>query len=344
MTRQNLLTSIGSCLLAIALLVALLLRVNLDFAALGRLFAAVRAEYFAVIVFLVAASVFLASEKWRLVDVHLAQSSLPRSRAFYVTLTGLGQACGQVLPTQLALVLSRSVGTWMTQGGGSRRSVVGTVLEQAFDLLAVLIFIVPSVVALVLGGFWSWVAVIGAAGVLAFVGVAPVMRGFGRLAGRLRPLSAAGPLSSRGRLRHACLGIVTTLNAGDIALARRLLAISFVRFFVLCLMASATSRAGGFDVPDWHLAVALPVVVLATAFPLTPGGIGVNEWTFVTALVALGAPTETAVQWAVLNRVLVCAASLIVGAMSGAVALFFVVARGAGGNLAPDSRVFGDAN
>jgi hypothetical protein len=154
MTRQNLLTSIGSCLLAIALLVALLLRVNLDFAALGRLFAAVRAECFAVIVVLVAASVFLASEKWRLVDVHLAQSSLPRSRAFYVTLTGLGQACGQVLPTQLALVLSRSVGTWMTQGGGSRRSVVGTVLEQAFDLLAVLIFIVPSVVALVLGGFW----------------------------------------------------------------------------------------------------------------------------------------------------------------------------------------------
>ena len=69
-----------------------------------------------------------------------------------------------------------------------------------------------------------------------------------------------------------------------------------------------------------QIAAALPFVVFAMALAVTPGGVGVNEWAFVAALVAFGVDFETATQCALVNRVLVGVAVLMVGALGAILA------------------------
>jgi uncharacterized membrane protein YbhN (UPF0104 family) len=89
--------------------------------------------------------------------------------------------------------------------------------------------------------------------------------------------------------------------------------ISVLRFAVTAAMAGVTSWASGLPIGLPSLTIALPLVVLATAIPLTPAGLGVNEWTFVGVLSLLGAAAAVATQWALVNRILVFAVSVAIG-------------------------------
>ena len=96
-------------------------------------------------------------------------------------------------------------------------------------------------------------------------------------------------------------------------LVRQLFALSLLRFLILSLMAGATTAAFGLNVPLWQVSAALPLAMLAAALPATPGGLGVIEWTFASALVAFGTRFDVAAQWAVLNRLGVTIAAIIIG-------------------------------
>ncbi len=50
------------------------------------------------------------------------------------------------------------------------------------------------------------------------------------------------------------------------------------------------SRVMGFSIPFWHLVLASSVAQIASAVPLTPGGIGVGEAAFAATLALLGYP------------------------------------------------------
>ena len=320
MTRRSFLASMASVLLAAALIAALAGASTIDPSALAHTLIAVRADAFAVLVLLIVINVALAARKWRLVDLHLGGA--PRPEWFYLAFTGVGQAAGQMLPVQIALVLSRTLGSWLTGRPDAVRGAKATLIEQAFDFVAVALLAAASAGAIATGNPWLWAAMIAVTVPLALWIVAPALRAVVALARRLQ---------QRPRTRlPAWIAPIAGWSGRDIQLARRLLALSLVRFTALCLMAAATTWAVGLDVPAWHLAVALPVVVLATAVPITPGGIGVNEWTFTAVLVTLGTPAGTAIQWALLNRLLVCAGSLLIGA---AAALLAVTSGGAFGRV-----------
>jgi uncharacterized membrane protein YbhN (UPF0104 family) len=106
-------------------------------------------------------------------------------------------------------------------------------------------------------------------------------------------------------------------------LARKLVALSTLRFVVLVLMAGETTEAIGANVPLWHLAAAMPFVVFSNAIAITPGGLGVNEITCATALSFFGTALPAGAQWALANRVLMAVASFAV-AISGAAMLILV--------------------
>ena len=74
---------------------------------------------------------------------------------------------------------------------------------------------------------------------------------------------------------------------------------------------------------------AFVATLLATALAVTPGGLGVNEWTFAAALTGFGVDLETATQCALVNRVLVMAAALLLGA--GGFVLASFAPKNAGG-------------
>ena len=79
-------------------------------------------------------------------------------------------------------------------------------------------------------------------------------------------------------------------------------------------MSVQTAEAIGEHIPIWHMAAAIPFVVVASVIALTPGGLGVNELTSAAALKAFGTPLAIGAQWALGNRVLISVSYSLVAA------------------------------
>ena len=79
-------------------------------------------------------------------------------------------------------------------------------------------------------------------------------------------------------------------------------------------MAGEAAQAIGVDIPLWHLAAAMPFVIIACVIVVTPGGLGVNELSYATMLHLFGTPLHVGAQWALANRVLVASSCFVVAA------------------------------
>jgi len=104
-------------------------------------------------------------------------------------------------------------------------------------------------------------------------------------------------------------------------LARRLILLSALRFGVVVLMAGQTAAAVSAQIPLWKLAAAMPLVVLATALAITPGGIGVTELTYTGALKLFGTSTSIAASWSIANRILCMSTGFTVAIIASVVFL-----------------------
>jgi uncharacterized membrane protein YbhN (UPF0104 family) len=98
------------------------------------------------------------------------------------------------------------------------------------------------------------------------------------------------------------------------SLARQLMSLSAARFAIQVLMAGETAQAIGVHIPLWHLAAAMPFVIIACVIVVTPGGLGVNELSYATTLHLFGTPLNAGAQWALANRVLVASSCFVVAA------------------------------
>jgi hypothetical protein len=296
----------ASAILGVLLLALLFVSTDLDLAALGRLLLRVRLHQLAEIVLLLGLNNALAGEKWRLIAMRLgAGDAAAMPRPLYFAFTSVGVALGQIVPAQLSLLLSRSIGAHLHGGSALSRGVTATLFDYFFDVVVAAFFAAASILVLLVGGGeWLWglsaLAICLAGFSLYGVGarliavLARVASGFGS---RIEAVSGALAL--------------TSLLTPDIG--RRLLAISLLRYAVLVAMGAVSAAAVDLDLPFWHIAAALPFAVVANALALTPGSLGVNEWTVSSALFALGTPLSVSAAWALVNRVLVAVAAVFWG-------------------------------
>jgi len=307
MRRRSLVTTAASGMLALVLLIALVKVAQVDMGQLIGLIAAARPLPVAALVLLTGVLVLLAAEKWRRVEQRVAPGA-EHSLGLCFSFTAIGTAAGQVLPMQLATTLARSFGSQVVRGSGGVRGALATFFEQLFDVAVIALCALVSAYCVWVHDLAWWPA--GAVTVIAlgFVAIGPFVTGATATVVRLSTARVA-----LGR-RTARVGRALA-NSGlfDARLARRLFALSLLRFVVLWLIAIATTQSVGLNITSLQLAGALPLVALATAVAVTPGGIGVNEWTFAAALTALGVDFDTATQCALINRALVAIAAAIVG-------------------------------
>jgi uncharacterized membrane protein YbhN (UPF0104 family) len=248
--------------------------------------------------------VYLPTAKWRSIDATWRRptDSVPSWTKSYA-LTSVGLALGVVLPAQLAMSTARTMGTHV-HGRALKRGTAGTLFEQSFDMFAVGFLAVASgITRFYKGGDLMWTVSAVAATVIALLVVGPSIRLI-RWGSKSRNYTSEVPrtrldavLRAFFELRHSGL-----LNAG---LAQRLVMLSTVRFCVVVLMSVQTAEAINVHVPLWQMAAALPFVVMASVIALTPGGLGVNELTSVTALRIFGTPLAVGAQWALANRALI---------------------------------------
>jgi glycosyltransferase involved in cell wall biosynthesis/uncharacterized membrane protein YbhN (UPF0104 family) len=246
----------------------------------------------------------VSAEKWLLVERHYNPQSVPSRRAAFA-LTALGWIGAQVLPLQVATAFMRGIGARILARRVAWQSAAATLYEQAFDLLIVALLGVVSLICVGAGAPQFWPA-----------GAVLLLSGFFMALRALVPLVQAGLrwLGNSSLLQHLARRLPANgPDMLDIRLVRQLVLFSTMRFVLLCAAAAATSHAAELAVPALHLAIAMPLVALASLFPLTPGALGVNELVFASVLAALGTPFETGLQWALLNRLLVISASLFIG-------------------------------
>jgi len=273
---------------------------------------------------LMAFNIFLSGLKWQLMDrVIRRESDAALSKSTFFAVTSAGVALGQLLPIQVSMVIARVLGTQL-HGRALTRGTVGTVFDQGSDFLIVC-FLIPASLLTHFSGSGP-VVWLGLAVSMALLAIATV-GGMVGVVQRLAAHFAAGAKAASNRWRRGCTDLIQS-GLLERNLVRKLLGISILRFVVVVLMAGETSHAIRSTIPIWHLAAAMPFVVLSSALAITPGGIGVNEFTYATALSMFGTPLAAAAQWALANRALTAAAA------------FAVAICTAGGLLLSSSRKF----
>jgi uncharacterized membrane protein YbhN (UPF0104 family) len=309
--RNSWLLFAGSTVIGFVLIAVLLGLSRVELASVAHLALGLQPVAFGFLVILIGINTYLAGEKWRLVERRLGgrlPGAMPRS--LYFALTAMGVGLGVTMPVQVSAAISRSLGSHFYGGRALVRGTAATLFEQSFDLFAACSLAAGSAALLLVGGgalTWTALAcVMGTAGAVATASGAA-------WAGHLIKRMSSSPRLADGGCAKRLLRAVSAGGLLSHGLAHRLFALSLLRFFVLTLMAGATTWAVGLDVPLWQLSAAMPFVLLAAAVPLTPGGLGMVEWAFASALVAYGTRFEIAAQWAVLNRLIVTIAAIAIG-------------------------------
>jgi uncharacterized membrane protein YbhN (UPF0104 family) len=265
---------------------------------------------FAKLALLTALHVYLSSLKWQRVDSSLRHSSdSSPSKTMSYALTSTGVALGQILPVQLSMSAARTLGTYF-HGRALKRGTGGTLFEQAFDVLIVgFLAIASGVTRFYRGGGMMWTVCAVTVTGLAMLAVAPAVKLV-----RARVIS----LNARPEPPHnRILNSIANLQQSGLlhpALARQLMGLSAARFFIQVLMAGETAQAIGVHIPLWHLAAAMPFVIIACVIVVTPGGLGVNELSYATTLHLFGTPLNVGAQWALANRILVASSCFVVAA------------------------------
>lgn len=314
MSLRRLLLALASVTLSVVL-IALLVRLGrIDLRLTLYQLQDVRSIIFVKLVLLNGLLIYFSNEKWRSVDAALRHVSDPvPSRSASFAVTGAGMALGLVIPVQLGMTAARTLGMSI-YGKTLKRGTAGTLLEQSFDLLTVVFLTVASATTwLCGGGGLMWTVTAAAMTALALLAAEPSIRLIRWLASYTANVEARqGPVRAILR-RFSKLQHSSVLSA---ALVRRLVMLSAARFAVVVLMAGQTAEAIGAPIPLWHMAAAMPFVVLASAVAVTPGGLGVNELTSASALNIFGTPFSIGARWAVANRVLGVAASFLAAAFA----------------------------
>jgi uncharacterized membrane protein YbhN (UPF0104 family) len=306
---------LGSAALTVLLVYVLIKVSKLDFRVTLQQLERVSWLAFTRLVFLTAVHVYLSSLKWRCVDAPLRRpSDSAPSRTMSYALTSTGVALGQILPVQVSMSAARTLGTYF-HGKAFKRGTGGTLFEQSFDVLIVGFLVIASFVTRMVGGggrVWLFCAL--AMTTLAWVGIGPAV---GLIRQRVGGL-AARTVNPPNRILRTLAGLQQS-GILQASLARQLMLLSAGRFAIQVLMAGQAAEAIGVNIPMWHLAAAMPFVIIACVVVVTPGGLGVNELSYATALHMFGIPLNVGAQWALANRFLVASSCLVVAACAIAV-------------------------
>ena len=314
-------TGVGFCLIA-----ALMATVRADLTTIEDAISQMQPQLFGLLVVLLAINTLISAEKWRLTDRRFSKVvHNPTPGPFYFALTAIGVAFGQIMPTQVSMAVSRSLGLYFFGERGVARGATATIFEQAFDLLvAVFLTLALGSFALTGGGCLTWALWACASSVLGLVFAGA---GIEAVAGGLRRLQTAERYASATRAKRIIEAFLSsTLFAPE--LARRLFILSILRFVVVTLMAGVTTAIGQLDIPLWQISAVIPLIILTSVIPIAPAGLGVNEWAFVMVMTAFRTPADIAAQWVVLNRVLAIMAGVQVGVTGIVVGMAARAARG----------------
>lgn len=301
----------GLALLGLGLLMILLLPLltSFEFVEVGRQLRRTRLPYAGLIVLSSALHFAMTALKWRWVTQQIRPDVSFRGGFFiYTAIIGF---MSQFLPMQLCVLTGRSLAMRLQLGLPLVTGALSTVYDQFFDFLVPVVLLAPAVLAMLClvdpttGLLLSLVC-------LAVTGVA-----LGALGGRVVLL-----LLWLGRLvpgldnRAARMTEQIQASDGPALLDRRFMAklfcLSVVRYANLVLRPYCVLVAVGLDFGFAPVAFATTVVTLSVIISITPGSLGIAEWSWISVLATFGVPAAVAGEFAILTRLFILSSVLVV--------------------------------
>lgn len=244
--------------------------------------------YLVPIAFLLAGHVALSSWRWTLIELGLSGQKPVFRGAMITGLFALG--FGMFLPSPIVNVICRSLSNRVA-GASAIRGAVSGGIDQLSDFFTVALVAVPAVAALLVG--LPKIYFIGAPLAL--------LAGFVLVFFAPTWLVWAGSTFGQPQLRQ-----LPQLERG---LLFQIYAISILRVINLNLITLAIYAATGAATISAVL-VSVPLVTLAIAAAMLPGGLGVTEWSFSAVFSTFGVPASEIVIFVLANRIVLSAISL----------------------------------
>lgn len=253
----------------------------------------------------------LSTVKWRLVMGHVASGDAAApgwGLALYYTT--LGAVLSLVITPHAALPLSRSLGAKLHLKGSAIIAAAASAYEQIFDVIPLVTMSLAALVAMAFeASFAGWLAIAVALNATAFATMLAMLRS------RFWRLAAFVPLPRRSRemllekLEWFATPAAKTLLGP--AFVGKLFVISLTRYGVLL---ARTSFVIGSVLPigGFQFVKAYGVARLSSLVSITPGELGINEWTWSGVLVWMGFRLDDAARFVLANRLCNIAAVLAV--------------------------------
>ncbi len=295
---RTVLLTLGSIAIAIAAIAALLAisGTRIDDVGLGLL--RVGAWAFTLAAFCTLAQIGISALKWQLVLSRLVTDpTVVPSGRLSILIASLAAVFAQFVPLIVAAPIVRGLAARHFVRTPIIQSTLASAIEQAFDLLALLLFLVPTIVVLTcsLAGLqvtfqlWAVVATTSIVAAHLFIGKAS-MKSIGQLVARLGFGARLG-------------GVLNATSNIDVSLRRHLLWFSILRYGAMFLRVVVVASAAGFGFPLAELVFGYTVVQASQLASVTPGNLGLAEWTWVGVLAYHGHEAARVAAFSLILRV-----------------------------------------
>lgn len=255
----------------------------------------------------------ISARKWQMVLASIsAEPTKQPGLRLSLLLAGLAAVAAQFLPLVVATPVLRSLAARYATGMSIVDGALASVIEQAFDVLAFLLLFVPTLFVFSLAlagvgvGFATWIAVAALAGGSVFL------------------LLGAGPERILGRLVRRVLraerwaAVLQAIAGIDVRLQRRMLCLSLLRNGAILARVMIIAAAAGFTLPVVHLVYGHTIVQASQLAAITPGNLGLAEWTWVGALGYLGHETAMVAIFALTLRMVSIVSYILVAGLTTA--------------------------
>lgn len=207
--------------------------------------------------------------------------------------TSLAAVASQVLTVYAASIVVRSLATRFHHRLGLARGAASSGFEQFFDVAVLAVIAVPTIALLTFGlGTAAWLALTALAAFVLwhFLAQTPLL---------IEHLRRAVPGQRIGRM----LADPSVDKLSEPRLARQFFALSLARYAVMFGRVAIICFAAGFMVDLSDLLTAFNAGQISQLVALTPGNIGLFEWSWSGALAYRGLPIALALEMAILIRV-----------------------------------------
>jgi uncharacterized membrane protein YbhN (UPF0104 family) len=285
-------------LLALACTVALAAWSGLSMPDVIETLAATPLWLIAVFTALTVAQVALSAWKWQLVLHKLRPGEHEdMSFAFLYNCSALAAFLSQFLTVYLSSILVRGWAFKRTYGLTARYATTTSLFEQMFDVVALFVMVLPTLLVWSFDGTFSqWAvatAVAIAAGALSFRFFGLVSLG-ATLAGRIHP--AMEKLSSMLE-QSAASGLLS------LPFMLKMYAISLVRYFTMLARIPVLTVAFGLPLAMADVVPGFTIVQATQIAALTPGQLGIREWTWSGVLALRGYDLQLSAGFAIDLRI-----------------------------------------